>query len=76
LRVKGILNVSGCRGPIIAQDVHHVQHLAHPPAERQVGPPAIAAAASCSSREALPSGACGTRLPRAGTLRRRAGVAD
>jgi G3E family GTPase len=30
LRVKGILNVSGCRGPVVVQ---YVQHLAHPPAE-------------------------------------------
>jgi G3E family GTPase len=30
LRVKGFLNVTGCRGPVV---VHVVQHLAHPPAE-------------------------------------------
>ncbi len=30
LRVKGILNVAGCRGPVIVQ---YVQHLAHPPVE-------------------------------------------
>jgi G3E family GTPase len=30
LRVKGFLNVAGCRGPIVVQIV---QHLAHPPAE-------------------------------------------
>ncbi|HUC47789.1 MAG TPA: GTP-binding protein [Xanthobacteraceae bacterium] len=30
LRVKGILNVEGCRGPVVVQ---YVQHLAHPPVE-------------------------------------------
>jgi G3E family GTPase len=30
LRVKGFLNVAGCRGPVVVQIV---QHLAHPPAE-------------------------------------------
>jgi G3E family GTPase len=30
LRVKGILNVTGCRGPVVVQ---YVQHLAHPPVE-------------------------------------------
>jgi G3E family GTPase len=30
LRVKGFLNVEGCRGPVVVQ---FVQHLAHPPAE-------------------------------------------
>jgi G3E family GTPase len=35
LRVKGILNVAGCRGPVI---VHYVQHLAHPPVELQSWP--------------------------------------
>ena len=30
LRVKGILNVAGCRGPVVVQ---YVQHLAHPPVE-------------------------------------------
>jgi G3E family GTPase len=30
LRVKGILNVRGCRGPVVVQ---YVQHLAHPPVE-------------------------------------------
>jgi len=30
LRVKGFLNVAGCRGPVV---VHVVQHLAHPPVE-------------------------------------------
>jgi G3E family GTPase len=30
LRVKGLLNVAGCRGPVV---VHAVQHLAHPPVE-------------------------------------------
>ena len=35
LRVKGILNVAGCRGPVVVQ---YVQHLAHPPAELQSWP--------------------------------------
>jgi G3E family GTPase len=35
LRVKGILNVDGCRGPVIVQ---YVQHLAHPPVELQSWP--------------------------------------
>ncbi len=30
LRVKGILNIAGCRGPVVVQ---YVQHLAHPPVE-------------------------------------------
>jgi G3E family GTPase len=30
LRVKGILNVAGCAGPVVVQ---FVQHLAHPPVE-------------------------------------------
>jgi G3E family GTPase len=30
LRVKGLLNVDGCRGPVVVQ---FVQHLAHPPTE-------------------------------------------
>ncbi len=30
LRVKGILNIAGCRGPVVVQ---YVQHLAHPPIE-------------------------------------------
>ena len=30
LHVKGLLNVSGCRGPVVVQ---FVQHLAHPPVE-------------------------------------------
>jgi G3E family GTPase len=30
LRVKGLLNVAGCAGPVVVQ---FVQHLAHPPAE-------------------------------------------
>ena len=37
LRVKGILNVSGCRGPVVVQ---YVQHLAHPPVELQAWPEA------------------------------------
>jgi G3E family GTPase len=35
LRVKGILNVAGCRGPVVVQ---YVQHLAHPPVELQFWP--------------------------------------
>ena len=30
LRVKGFLDVAGCRGPVVVQ---FVQHLAHPPVE-------------------------------------------
>ena len=37
LRVKGILNVNGCRGPVVVQ---YVQHLAHPPVELQAWPDA------------------------------------
>jgi G3E family GTPase len=35
LRAKGLLNVAGCRGPVVVQ---FVQHLAHPPAELQSWP--------------------------------------
>jgi G3E family GTPase len=35
LRVKGFLNVAGCRGPVM---VHVVQHLAHPPVELAAWP--------------------------------------
>jgi G3E family GTPase len=35
LRIKGLLNVSGCRGPVVVQ---YVQHLAHPPVELQSWP--------------------------------------
>jgi G3E family GTPase len=35
LRVKGILNVAGCQGPVVVQ---YVQHLAHPPVELQSWP--------------------------------------
>jgi G3E family GTPase len=35
LRVKGILDVAGCQGPVVVQ---YVQHLAHPPAELQSWP--------------------------------------
>jgi G3E family GTPase len=35
LRVKGFLNVAGCRGPVL---VEFVQHLAHPPIELQQWP--------------------------------------
>jgi G3E family GTPase len=37
LRVKGFLNVAGCRGPVV---VHVVQHLAHPPVELAAWPDA------------------------------------
>jgi G3E family GTPase len=35
LRVKGILNVAGCQGPVLVQ---YVQHLAHPPVELENWP--------------------------------------
>jgi G3E family GTPase len=35
LRIKGILNVAGCSGPVVVQ---YVQHLAHPPVELQSWP--------------------------------------
>ncbi len=35
LRAKGILNIEGCKGPVVVQ---FVQHLAHPPAELQAWP--------------------------------------
>ena len=35
LRVKGLLNVAGCRGPVVIQSV---QHLAHPPVELERWP--------------------------------------
>src|SRR5262249_47917333 len=35
LRVKGFLDVTGCRGPVLVQ---FVQHLAHPPVELQAWP--------------------------------------
>src|ERR1700730_10610374 len=35
LRVKGFLNVEGCRGPVLVQVV---QHLAHPPIELAAWP--------------------------------------
>jgi len=37
LRVKGILSVAGCRGPVVVQ---YVQHLAHPPVELETWPDA------------------------------------
>jgi G3E family GTPase len=37
LRVKGLLNVAGCRGPVVIQ---YVQHLAHPPVELETWPDA------------------------------------
>jgi G3E family GTPase len=35
LRVKGFLNVAGCKGPVVVQ---FVQHLAHPPIELETWP--------------------------------------
>ncbi len=35
LRAKGLLNVAGCRGPVVIQ---YVQHLAHPPRELEAWP--------------------------------------
>jgi len=35
LRAKGILDVKGCRGPVVVQ---YVQHLAHPPVELEAWP--------------------------------------
>ena len=35
LRVKGLLNIKGCRGPVVIQ---YVQHLAHPPVELKSWP--------------------------------------
>jgi G3E family GTPase len=35
LRVKGLLNVASCRGPVVIQ---YVQHLAHPPVELETWP--------------------------------------
>jgi G3E family GTPase len=35
LRVKGLINVAGCRGPVVVQIV---QHLAHPPVELAAWP--------------------------------------
>ena len=35
LRVKGLLNVTGCKGPVVVQ---FVQHLAHPPVELEGWP--------------------------------------
>jgi G3E family GTPase len=37
LRIKGLLNVAGCRGPVVVQIV---QHLAHPPVELAAWPDA------------------------------------
>jgi G3E family GTPase len=37
LRAKGLLNVTGCRGPVVVQ---YVQHLAHPPVELETWPDA------------------------------------
>ena len=35
LRVKGFLNIEGCKGPVLVQ---FVQHLAHPPVELEMWP--------------------------------------
>jgi G3E family GTPase len=40
LRVKGLLDVTGCRGPVV---VHIVQHLAHPPVELTAWPQGVRA---------------------------------
>jgi G3E family GTPase len=37
LRVKGFLNIAGCRGPVVVQ---FVQHIAHPPVELAAWPDA------------------------------------
>jgi G3E family GTPase len=37
LRIKGLLNIAGCRGPVVIQ---YVQHLAHPPVELDAWPDA------------------------------------
>lgn len=37
LRLKGLLNIAGCRGPVVIQ---YVQHLAHPPVELETWPDA------------------------------------
>jgi G3E family GTPase len=37
LRVKGIVAIAGCRGPVV---IHAVQHLAHPPVELEDWPDA------------------------------------
>jgi G3E family GTPase len=37
LRVKGFLNVAGCKGPVVVQ---FVQHIAHPPVELAAWPDA------------------------------------
>ena len=37
LRVKGVLAIAECRGPVV---VHAVQHLAHPPVELEDWPDA------------------------------------
>ena len=51
LRVKGMLNVAGCRGPVVIQ---YVQHLAHPPVElRSLAGRQPHAAAWCSSRASI-----------------------
>ena len=35
LRAKGLLNITGCKGPVLVQ---FVQHLAHPPVELRTWP--------------------------------------
>ena len=37
LRVKGFVDIAGCRGPVVVQ---YVQHLAHPPVELEIWPDA------------------------------------
>ena len=52
LRVKGFLDVPGCRGPVVVQIV---QHLAHSPVEPRAGRTATARAVSSSSHATSPS---------------------
>ena len=60
LRVKGFLDVEGCKGPVLVQ---FVQHLAHPPVELQKpGPTTTAQAASSSSRAIFRSSRCADLL--------------
>ena len=59
LRVKGFLNVAGCRGPVVVQ---FVQHLAHPPVELAAWPDNDLRAGWCSSPATSPSGRCATSL--------------
>jgi G3E family GTPase len=53
LRVKGFLNVAGCRGPVV---VHVVQHLAHAPVELAAWPDASRASRVVFITRNLPEG--------------------